>query len=977
MVRRIGLPLTALLLCAGLFVGISWFYGYDYVSCVTKAARGLRPVASERDQRFLGKEEVDALACRGDDRAVANARTPWVDWTNYWSTGDASSKSSEWFGVVGLLQGYLKDGLGGFGALIDLEYQRMELVKFNLFDSATYRTYVMGRDKLPGAVVERWPEMRLAPDEPGFIHLRIAKEDGHQRCSGPLIRHRTANGICTDIDNPAMGSAGQKFARNVQFEETYPDAGHTALTRDRHAGRIDILTPDPQVISRKLLTRQPAARGPDTCNDGQGLPGNDPKADCPYRKAPFFNVMAAFWIQFMTHDWFSHLSEARNTPEMIETGCKSQKVGNVETQLAPGDVARLGCRPGDRIERARVADTDPPKTFKHNGRTYLERAHKTTQNFNTAWWDASQIYGYDKRSATRLPRDPADPARILMARLPGRTASGDVQGYLPVLQPCAGADEGQCLLRPEWAGQEAAGFPDNWSIGLSFLHTVFAREHNLFVDAFREAARRNPKGDSGLKNPERPKEPIAYADVKPDELFEAARLVVAALIAKIHTTEWTPQLLYGRPLDVAMDSNWNGVFGGNPLFKQALSRVVDRLNDSDRVAARTSLYSLFTSGPGIVGIGSTAKDWNIADLDHVNGGVNHFGSPFNFPEEFTAVYRLHSLVPDLIEVRSAAGDRNRIAAKVPVAATRHAKATEAMRERGMADWALSLGRQRLGLLLLENAPRFLQRLELPGRLDGTPTKRIDVVALDILRDRERGVPRFNEFRRQYGLKALTSFDDFVDQRLRTKKAAGALSAAEAQELAHQERLVDTLRTVYGTHKCDDTRVISRSQTFAIKGERKPQPITDCLGRRDGETVDNIEDLDLFVGWHAETTRPHGFAISETQFQVFILNASRRLYSDRFFTSSYRPEFYSTLGLKWVNENGLDGVQMEAQASNGQKRPVTAMKRVLLRTMPELAEELGPVINAFDPWARDRGDYYSLAWKPRRGAEADEAFAARP
>ena len=37
-------------------------------------------------------------------------------------------------------------------------------------------------------------------------------------------------------------------------------------------------------------------------------------ADCPYRKAPFFNVLAAFWIQFMTHDWFSHLDEGQQRP---------------------------------------------------------------------------------------------------------------------------------------------------------------------------------------------------------------------------------------------------------------------------------------------------------------------------------------------------------------------------------------------------------------------------------------------------------------------------------------------------------------------------------------------------------------------------------------------------------------------------------------------------------------------------------------
>jgi hypothetical protein len=32
-----------------------------------------------------------------------------------------------------------------------------------------------------------------------------------------------------------------------------------------------------------------------------------------------------------------------------------------------------------------------------------------------------------------------------------------------------------------------------------------------------------------------------------------------------------------------------------------------------------------------------------------------------------------------------------------------------------------------------------------------------------------------------------------------------------------------------------------------------------------------------------------------------------------------------------------------------------------------------VVNVFDPWTRDRGEYYSLTWKPRPGAEADDAF----
>src|SRR2546422_3372732 len=100
--------------------------------------------------------------------------------------------------------------------------------------------------------------------------------------------------------------------------------------------------------------------------------------------------------------------------------------------------------------------------------------------------------------------------------------------------------------------------------------------------------------------------------------------------------------------------------------------------------------------------------------------------------------------------------------------------------------------------------------------------------------------------------------------------------------------------------------------------------------------------------------PHGFAISETQLQVFNLNASRRLFSDRFFTSSFRPEFYSRFGIEWVTNNGPDGRVTEPGRDNGHEMEISPLKRVLLRATPELKPELDGVFNAFDPWARDRG-----------------------
>ncbi len=108
--------------------------------------------------------------------------------------------------------------------------------------------------------------------------------------------------------------------------------------------------------------------------------------------------------------------------------------------------------------------------------------------------------------------------------------------------------------------------------------------------------------------------------------------------------------------------------------------------------------------------------------------------------------------------------------------------------------------------------------------------------------------------------------------------------------------------------------------------------------------------------------------------MFILNASRRLFSDRFLTSSFRPEFYTKLGLDWVNNNGPGAPLMEKGPSNGHPaRIVSALKRVLMRTIPELGAELDAVVNAFDPWARNRGEYYTLDWKARPGAESDDAF----
>src|SRR5206468_34787 len=75
----------------------------------------------------------------------------------------------------------------------------------------------------------------------------------------------------------------------------------------------------------------------------------------------------------------------------------------------------------------------------------------------------------------------------------------------------------------------------------------------------------------------------------------------------------------------------------------------------------------------------------------------------------------------------------------------------------------------------------------------------------------------------------------------------------------------------------------------------------------------------------------GFGFSDTAFRIFILMASRRLESDRFFTDDYRPEVYTRAGIDWVEAND--------------------MRSVLLRHFPTLAPALEGVKNPFAPWTR--------------------------
>ena len=96
---------------------------------------------------------------------------------------------------------------------------------------------------------------------------------------------------------------------------------------------------------------------------------------------------------------------------------------------------------------------------------------------------------------------------------------------------------------------------------------------------------------------------------------------------------------------------------------------------------------------------------------------------------------------------------------------------------------------------------------------------------------------------------------------------------------------------------------------------------------------DIERVDLMVGLFAED-KPEGFAFSDTAFRIFILMASRRLNSDRFFTRDFTPAVYTKQGLQWIADNTM------ATSCCGTGR--------------SCGRRCADVENAFVPWARTGG-----------------------
>jgi heme peroxidase len=421
----------------------------------------------------------------------------------------------------------------------------------------------------------------------------------------------------------------------------------------------------------------------------------------------------------------------------------------------------------------KVKQTHPDRT-----RTFKSGLPPTYVNTVTHWWDGSQIYGSSEQRCRELRSGEGGKMKIEDGRLPNETEA-DLDGV------------------------DLTGFSDNYWIGLSLLHTLFVKEHNAICDYLQ----------------------VAYPTWDDEKLFLTARLVNAALQAKIHTVEWTPGILANPVLETAMNANW---YGALPSWAQ-------------KVLGRRNLTEAMT---GIVG-----------------GALEHHAAPYSITEEFVSVYRLHPLLPDDYAIWD--HSNGKLIDEIDFDPTQGHGTRPTIDKYGLENLYYSFGIANPGAITLRNHPRALSN---HVRLSGD---RVDLGTIDILRDRERGVRRYNDFRDRLRKPRIKKFEDLTDDR----------------------ELADEIRDVY-----------------------------------DGD----IDKVDLQVGLLAEPLPP-GFGFSDTAFRIFILMASRRLKSDRFFTSDYTPEVYTPEGIAWIEGN--------------------SMRDVLLRHHPELGPALEGVQNAFAPWNR--------------------------
>jgi len=430
--------------------------------------------------------------------------------------------------------------------------------------------------------------------------------------------------------------------------------------------------------------------------------------------------------------------------------------------------------------------TQDPSRVSHDGRP-------TPINEKVHAWVQGQLYGNNEAELARLRENDGAGAKLAL----------DEDGLLPE--------------DPGFPGVDLTGFNNNYNPYLSFLHWLFVKEHNAIVDYMK----------------------AFHPDWDEETLFQAARKTNCAQIARIHTVEWTEDLLQHPTLQLGMHADWYGLLG------QRLKCYLMRFFDRHPVLAR--LFKPFRDYDVLWGMPGSSWD--------------HHDGPFQVPKHFRMVYRLHEMLLGNTDVFNP--ETGELLERVELIDFIHHHTRHQVRRFGYEALGWSFVSKSCGALTLHNFPRALTRF---NRMQDNNL--IDLSELDIFREREDGTGTYNDLRRSLGEPPVNSFMELT--------GGNAALARELEIVYHGD----------------------------------------------------VDQVDVGIGILAEP-KPEGFALGFVQFYQFVLNAPRRIKSNRFLSEGYTYQEYLE-GMNWVEHGG-------------------GFKGAIRRHLPKLAAQLEGVKRGFAPW----------------------------
>eukprot|EP01084_Bolivina_argentea_P230080 388153_1 len=393
------------------------------------------------------------------------------------------------------------------------------------------------------------------------------------------------------------------------------------------------------------------------------------------------------------------------------------------------------------------------------------------KNTRSAWFDASQLYGVTDE---------------LQSKLMNHT---DTRYF--ALEYIDEYNEYQ--LPFDYSTNEyIVGETGNFWPGLNVFHLLFALEHNYIIDAL----------DS------------LYPNLPHKDQYHIARLIISAIIAKIHIHEFL--IVLGN-----VDFMTHYVYENKFLNEYFNNIYLEKAGHNYPFR-----FDLFIK---------------LTDLI-LDKGKEHI--PYSKTEMFDALYTLHNIFTENIcfahyeDALDEYNDEYPVEC-IPLNSTFfHENVRELNDEYSMKDILYSFGTlNHATKSQLNSYPPSFTEFKLPNGAV------IDLSTLDLIRFRERGLPKYTTMRKLLGLEEITSYEQLTD----------------------------------------DAEVIAKLNSFYA----------------------SIEEMDLLIGMWLENgdydvakTR-NSFIIAEIQAESALRSALFQLKNDRFFTSDFNVNTYTEFGLDYV------------------------------------------------------------------------------